>query len=395
MSASYARNPKNLTWRRPIGARATRECLALLLLLALCLPLSAQPRRIFEPDFPWLHPEQAQAQDEDLLFNDPFTGSFGLRCWTFEGVLDNGPRYIIALFRWQYAFVGAWGLSIVISGPEGLRYAHEAQISERDLVVASDRYSVRFREGSLEGGSGEYRLRVSLADFACDLRIHNVLPAWLPGDGYAYLTPGNDVFMRIGVSSPWALTTGWFRIGSVIFSADGQCTGDLTRQNLPMNRMNSPVYVMRVFSPAEVSPERRWFISLVQQYAHEAFGGVQVPMLLVGHAGRWAFATKQYFSAPVDFRRGEEVPYLYPAQVLLHASGDGYELEGRFVSQRLYLVTDIFAKLPAFLRALVNLFIKRPVVFRQLGSFQGTVTLPDGRIEALELPGQYGYSIVR
>ena len=60
----------------------------------------------------------------------------------------------------------------------------------------------------------------------------------------------------------------------------------------------------------------------------------------------------------------------------------------------LYHSTDIFAKLPGFFRGLVSLFFKRPVIFRTLGYFEGTVTGPDGLTERLYLPGQCEYSIL-
>jgi hypothetical protein len=84
----------------------------------------------------------------------------------------------------------------------------------------------------------------------------------------------------------------------------------------------------------------------------------------------------------------------YPHCFTLSAARNGYALRGRFIVTDLYHLIDIIAKLPGAFRELVSLFFKRPVIFRTLGYFEGTVTGPDGSTERLFLPGQCEYSIL-
>jgi hypothetical protein len=377
--------------------RAMIRGVPLLLILAFMMQThhaEAEDVHIFEHPQNWAHPEQIRLTEADILFNDPFTKLFGSRAFHFLGRLDNGTQFVINIFRWEYAFLGGWGLSVLIVAPDGSTYISERRIPDRQVTVAEDRFSIRIGSSSFEGADGIYRVCIEQEDFSCDLRVRSLLPLWQPGDGYVFLTEDRKVYMRLGVHCPWAVTSGHMVIQGRWMSATGQCYGDRSRHSYSISKMSSPTLAFRGFSPAEHDGKKSWFISLLQYTTHPSYGSRDIPVLILAREGQWAFTTKDYTLKTTDLRTERISSLAFPHRYDLSASSNGYQLRGRFVVTDLYHLTDIFEKLPRFFRSLVALFFKRPVIFRMVGYFEGTVTCPDGSVEKLHLPGQCEYSIV-
>ena len=368
---------------------------ALILAVLLQSPVAqAEDVRIFEHPKNWAHPGRIRLTETDLLFNDPFTKLFGSRAFHFLGRLDNGTQFVINVFRWEYAFLGGWGLSVLIVDPDGSIYICEQRIPDREVSVAEDCFSIRIGSSSFEGADGVYRVCIEQENFSCDLRVRSVLPLWQPGDGYAYLSEDRKVYMRLGVHCPWAVTSGHMVIRGRRISAAGQCYGDRSRHSYSISKMSSPTLAFRGFTPAEQEGGQRWFVSLLQYTTHPSYGTRDIPILILARDGQWAFTTKEYTLETTDLRAEGVSSLAFPHRYDLRASGNGYLLWGRFVVTDLYHLTDIFAELSPFFRSLVSLFFKRPVIFRMVGYFQGAVICPDGSVEKLYLPGQCEYSIV-
>jgi hypothetical protein len=373
-----------------------REILASAILVVLMRSPAAHAEdpHIFENPVNWAHPEQIRLTEADLLFNDPFTKLFGSRAFHFLGRLDNGIQFVINVFRWEYAFLGGWGMSVLIVEPDGSTFISEKRIPDRQVEVAPDRFCIQVGSSSFEGADGLYRVRIDQEEFSCDLRVRSLLPLWQPGDGYVFLTENRRVYMRLGVHCPWAVTSGHMVVRGRWISAAGQCYGDRSRHSYSISKMNSPTLAFRGFSPPEQEGEDRWFLSLLQYTTHPSYGPRDIPVLIVARAGRWAFTTKEYALQPTDLRAEEISPLAFPHCYNLGADCNGYRLRGRFVVTDLYHLTDIFEKIPSFFRSLASLFFKRPVIFRMVGYFEGTISCPDGFVEQLYLPGQCEYAIV-
>jgi hypothetical protein len=366
----------------------------ILALLVRVFPAGAEDVRIFEDLRSWNHPEQVRLTEEDLLFNDPFTRLFGSRAFHFLGRLDNGTQFVINVFRWEYAFLGGWGMSVLVVDPGGETYVSEKRIPDRKVAVAEDRFSVRIGSSSFEGADGRYRIRIEMEGFSCDLQVRSILPLWQPGDGYVFLTKNRDVYMRLGVHCPWGLTTGYMVVRGRRISASGQCYGDRSRHSYAISKLSSPTLAFRGFSPADDTGAERWFLSVLQYTTHRSYGSRVIPTLILVREGRWALTTKEYTLETTDLRTERSCFPAFPHSYVLSASGNGYTLQGRFVVTDLYHLTDIFGSLSPFFRSLVSLFFKHPVIFRTVGYFEGSVICPDGKVEKLHLPGQCEYSIV-
>jgi len=118
-------------------------------------------------------------------------------------------------------------------------------------------------------------------------------------------------------------------------------------------------------------------------------------MLLVCRGDRWIFTTKDYEFLTIDFVQEEGIPYQYPRRLQIRAQAQGYLLDGEFVCTKLWWYTDVFDRLPELFRIVASWFLKRPVLFRFLGYFYGTLTGPDGSVRNLFLVGQSDYTVVQ
>ncbi len=374
--------------------RGKRAALVFLVALLPSRAGTAQEVRIFEDSYNWSHPNRLGLTEQDLLFTDPFTGSFDSRAFHFLGRLDEGTQFVINVFNWEYAFWGGWGMSVAVIEPDGSAYVYEEKIPEKEITFAEDRFCIQFGDSTIEGADGLYHLRINQEDFSCDIAVSNLLPLWKPGDGYVFLTEERDVFLRLGVHSPWALTSGYLVVRGRRISARGQCYGDRSRHSFPVTRLSSPSLAFRAFSPGSTSLKERWFISVLHYTTHRSYGARQVPIMILARGGDWAFTTKDFSLTACDFRDSGQHRLPFPRRFEVAAEENGYSLQGQFLAVHLYHLTDIFENLPKIFRPIAFLFFKRPVIFRMTGYFQGTVTAPDGSVSSLVLPGQCEYSIV-
>jgi hypothetical protein len=61
----------------------------------------------------------------------------------------------------------------------------------------------------------------------------------------------------------------------------------------------------------------------------------------------------------------------------------------------MYNGTDVFQDIPPLIRGFVSLFVKRPVLFRMVGEFQGMLKSPDGEETILTMPAHGEYVVVK
>jgi hypothetical protein len=343
----------------------------------------------------WSRPEESAVREEDLLFNDPFSGGFGTRAVHFSGRLDDGTLYHFSVFRWHYGLLGGWGLSVVVSLLDGTVYAREEKIPDRAIRIAADRFDLIFGEGRIWGEDGRYRVRLSLPDFSCDLTVTNLLPLWQPGDGFVLGASAAQAFMRYGVHSPWALTEGWMAVDGRLLSGKGQGFGDRSRAVFPLAQINPGLLAFDGFSDPRVPEEERWFLRVLSYRTHKAFGARQIAVVILARGGRSLMTVSDLQLSELDVRPDADgIPRPLGFQVLSSDSG-GCQLAGEFVCQQASHTSDVFRKLPAALRGFASTLFRRPIVMRDRGTFRGTVRLPDGSLHPLELYGQSEYALVQ
>jgi hypothetical protein len=363
-------------------------------LLSLAAPCAAEERRGFGPASAWENPGAATAAEQEMFSDIPYVKDWQSRSFYFVGRLDDGLLFVINLFRWQFSFIRSWGLGVIVTDGSGKVFSYEGSLPEPDASRPAG-FHFSFPDILFDGSGGQYRVRITLPGFSCDLLLNNILGPWKPGSGMVYFTEQNDFYNRYTVPSPWAQVEGQMTALGRTTQAHGQCFWDSTISATPLSRPNTPMYVFRAFSPPGAATEDSTFIDMLVSYTDPSFGPIVMPMLLVARGGAWAFTARDFSLTPDSWRTPVDPPYPYPGRYRLSASGGGYTLEGDFTALPAYHVTDIFARIPRLLRGFVSAFLRRPVIYRMLGSFDGLLRLPDGSQRALSLPGQGEYVIVK
>jgi hypothetical protein len=372
---------------------AVKTCIGLTGLACLCCVLSAarapaQEVKVYEPGSAWDHPEQATPQEGSLLFADPRTNHYSSRAFYFTGWCRSGYCWVIHLFHWRYAVFDGWGIVVVVSDFDGHRFIHEGRIGRRDLTEEPGVFSVRFGPNLLESDGRTSRIVLAIDEFRCDLTLHAALPAWIPGDGYARLVGSDDAYMRKAVPFPLAEASGTLQIGTARITADGWAYGDRSLIVAPPGKLDSTGCAFRVFGPA-------WGLALLE-YDSIGWGeGTRIPMLLLVHGSEWVLASRDYQLTYADLAVDPATSVAHPRRIHLRAQSRGYALEGDFLAEQLVHVSDVIDHFPGLFRGLVSVFIQRPVIFRSVGQFVGTLITPTGAVVSLRLDGQGDYFTVR
>jgi hypothetical protein len=291
--------------------------------------------------------------------------------------------------------LGGWRLFVLVSEPDGTPHLYEHSIRERSLQASADSFLVRFPEGLFTEEQQGQLIWLELPGFSCRLALRSLLPAWKPGDGVAVFDPSGDAFVRLSVPLPWAEVQGQMSIEGRPYSVRGQLYADQSLAVLPMSRQNSPAYSFRGFSPDEAPEGERWMISIYRATSHPAYGSRPLSILLAAHDGAWVLTSRDFSLEPQELRLDTGTGIHYPGTAAFRAEGGGWLIEGEITDTRLYWLTDIFQNVPAPIRSLASLFLKRPVILRYMGRLQGIARSPDGNIYALSLNGLGEYMEIR
>ena len=379
---------------RNVALKRTFLILAFLPTMLVSQTSQAEETRIYHHQYNWKYPESVSPSTEDLLFPDPHTSHFYSKCFYYTGLLSNGYLYIIHLFHWKYGILDGWGIMTLVTDFEGNYYIYEGRIKNEDLQESRGAFSIRFNGSRFENSGDESSIYLKLEGFLLNIRLYNILPPWIPGDGYAYLAAGKDIYMRKAVPTPLARTQGFLVLGDKLFSASGWCYGDRSLTVMPLNRITFTSYAFRTFSEQQQG-EDPWVLALLHYAPEDERSDLQIPMLLLARGNKWILTTKEYSITPELLAFDPDSPYPYPQRIHLRARGEENTLEGDFICDKLIYVSDIFQKLPPLFRSILSFFVKRPIIFRMAGHFEGTLAWPDGSVTNIRLSGQGDYSISR
>jgi hypothetical protein len=368
----------------------------LLLLIALLASPSAQAQelRIYEDDWAWDHPEQSPADDTPIRDTEE-GGGFRNLTYYYMARLNEEMAFSCILFRWTFGPFGGWRLFVLAKEPDGSAHLYERSIRQHSIQSAEGRFLIRFPQGLFEEDGEGQQIRLELPGFSCRLQMRRLLSSWKPGDGLAVFPSTGQAFVRMAVPLPWAEVEGEMSIEGRHYTVRGQSYADQSLAVLPMTRQSSPVYSFRGFSPDEALDGERWMISICRSTTHAAYGSRPLAMLLAARDGSWLLTTKDFVLEAQEPRLDAETGILYPGAAAVRAENGGWLVEGQVTDTQLYWRTDIFRELPEALRNLASLFLKRPVILRLTGRFQGTARAPDGTIYPLSLTGHGEYMEIR
>jgi len=362
--------------------------LAILAALVAAAPssrLGAEPR-IYDSPWNWEHPNELRLTEDETFPHTPYEGDWQCHSFYWLGRLDAGYVVVMSPFQWRYGAIHTWGLYVIVRDPRGRVFNWDGKIGDGSPDVAPRGMRVSSGNTRFESSVGVHRWTIDVPGFSCDFTFTNVLPAWKPGSGVSWFD--GEHYTAYSLPAPWAELSGTMNVNGETVDAAGQCLLDTSETLLPLTRTNAESQAVRVWSPPGTPRADRWFIGTLTTVSHPGFGSLKLPMLMVAHGDRWVLTTKQYTFDFVEMATLDDPPYPYPARIAVRARDQGCTLEGVFTSDSPYWITDIFQRLPKMFRTIASWFVKRPVIFRNLARFEGTVTRPDGVATRLVLSGQ-------
>ena len=368
--------------------------ITLILLLTIQI-LFAEDTGIMVHPFNWHNPDKVKLKNQDLAFTNSkyhFPASDSVY---FMSYFNNGWVLMLSFICLKHGPLERWGIYSLVSEPDGTSYWAAHHINKKDIKIEPDRFSVKDKKNSIHGNDMTYYIKFDFEGFSCDLTYQNLLPPWQPGDSWAYMTRDKQAFFRLIVNSPWAKVTGTITLNDKTINVKGQGYGDRFLSVYPLRKINPYVYSIRAFSTEDTNPEDRWFFGLLENITHESYGSKRIPILLLAHGNEWILTTQNYTMETTDFVFEPEIPYKYPKRVKIKCNTQGFKLEGEYVSRKLFNFTDVIDEFPKLLREILLIFLDRPVYFRSLGEFSGTVTMPDGTVHNLQLFGPHEYIVVK
>jgi hypothetical protein len=377
-----------------------RSCITsaapLLLAAALAVTAAAPPRaegqsRVFEGRWNWEHPNELRLAEDEVFPHTPYGRGWRNHSFYWLGRLDNGCIVVMNSFQWRYGALGAWGMYVIVRDPGGRVFTWDGKIEDPEAAPRGMR--VVAENARFESRTGWHRWAVNVPGFSCDFTFVNVLPAWKPGDGLARFD--DDFYFAYRLPAPWADLSGTMTVDGRVVDAAGQCFYDTTEYQVPLSRTSAGSHAARVWSAPGTPRADRWFIDILTTIPHPGFGAPDLPMLVVAHGERWVMTTKDYTFDFVETVTPDDPPYPYPVRIALSARDANGTLVGSFTLEPPYVTTDIFDRLPVVFRALASLFLRRPVIYRNLARFTGRVTEPDGRTTDLDLSGQAEFAVTR
>ena len=313
----------------------------------------------------------------------------------FMSRFNDGWVVMINLFHIKTNVFNKWGIYILVCEPDGETHWETFEMDPKKVYIDTDRLYVSDGKNTIQGGNDIYYVDINLSTIQASLTFTNILESWKAGNGVDYLSLDKNQYMKRILSSPWAVVGGSLVIGKNQITVRGVGYGEKSLIISPLTKQNPYLHAFRVFTETGVSQDSRWFIGLLDTQSHESFGALRLPRLNVAKGDDWIFSTNNYTLTPMDFFSPPDMPYSYPRRIQLYSKTGGYELNGEYRTGVLFNVTDVINEIPAIIRPLVLLFLKRPIYFRFLGEFDGWIRYPDGTFETLKLFGPYEYVIVR
>ena len=365
---------------------------AMLVVLVTALAAAGQPRllgaepRIYDGPWNWQHPNELRLTPGEMFPNAPYEQDWLSHSFYWLARFDTGHVVVLSPFRWRYGALGGWGLYMIVRDPRGRLFTWDGKLEDASFEATSAGARIAAGRSRFESRGGEHRWVIEVPGFSCDVTFTNVLPAWKPGNGVSWFD--DEHYTTYSLPAPWADVSGTMRVNGETVVVSGQCMLDTSETLLPLTRANAEIRAARVWSPPGTPRGERWFIGALTTISHPGYGSQRLPMLLVARGDRWLFTTMAFRFEYLSTATLDDPPYPYPERVAVSARDQGWALEGTYTVDAPYWITDIFQRLPKMFRTIASWFVKRPVIFRNLARFEGTVTGPDGTATRLQLSGQ-------
>ena len=362
-----------------------------LLALTIAILTAAAHGDDFDSDYLWDHPDEVRVSMDSLAFGDDKYGPAKNESIFIMSFFNDGWVLMYSLFHIDHKFFDRWGMYALIADPSGRAYWKTLIVKAKNIELGENQLSFTDGTNRIEGKDGTYRLVADFDGFSCDLVFSGYLPAWKPGTGQEHYTEDGKHFQYKAVFLPWAQTSGSLSVDNRTVSVVGHGYGEKSLFVNPFTRHQPNLHALRLYTPFETPRDEGFHFGLHEPTLNKAYDYRKLPRLVGIRGSSWLFTTRDYVFEPIETATPDYAAYGYPTRFRLSADANGYILDGIVSESVFFHYTDVLESLPRWIRSILLVFFNRPVYFRYVAEFVGTLTMPDGAVGELHLRGPYEY----
>ncbi|MBT3272417.1 MAG: hypothetical protein HN368_04625 [Spirochaetales bacterium] len=362
-----------------------------LILLLLNNPVSADSA---EGDYNWDHPSEVAVSNLEIAFTRLKYSRAKNQSVFVMGYFNDGWVLMFSLFELDAPLLNRWGMYALVAEPDGTSHWKSGSIDKRAVVISEDH--LFFTDGAItiEDFGDRFILQCDFDGFVCDIIFTKYLDPWKPGTGREQYTKDGETFQHKAVFAPWASISGWIEVDGLSVNVNGQGYGEKTLFVNPLTRYQPYLHALRLYTHYSNPREESWHIGILEATLNKAYGSRVLPRIVLARDDEWIFTSREYEFIPQKTVEPDFSPYPYPAKFKLFAEKNGYTIDGVVREGVFFHFTDIFDSLPKWVKKILAAFFKRPVYYRYVAEFDGTITEPDGTVNQLKMSGPYEFVVV-
>jgi len=190
-----------------------------------------------------------------------------------------------------------------------------------------------------------------------------------------YYTPEKDVFLSNMVFMPRGKLTGTITRDNVPVKVTGQTYGDYNHQNINPTRQGPFMLGVRVFPDSETPLDDQLYFNVSNSALSEKYGGGFDKFAWLVRGDKMVGFTRNVKVNQTKEYTDPDTGYRYIRQAAIEARGKNFVARGIFTVDEVIEVMDIFEWLPDWAKKIAQSFFKRPVYFRFLGDFTGSIEI--------------------
>jgi len=332
--------------------------------LGLIIGAGADVGSVFEGD--WSNPNRGAP--ENIFAFSEFKDTFESQSTLWEAHFEDGSYFYGYFFNYKFASYKKWGVTAVVINPDGKRYIERVELPSKDLRFSRDSIDLRFGSFWQNGEYPAYRFHVDTPGFLADLTYKNLVPPFIPGDGYTWYDAGKKTFLKNVAFCPWGEVAGIIGVGGKRRQVKGQGYADHDHANQIFTKQIKEMHTYRGW-PAD--PDNGYSISFVEYIGGPQYSGLRARWLILMKKGSIVMATRDFTVTRSNFVKDDSTGFEYPQRWQLEARAPGGTLVGGWKKSKLIDVLDVFNELPAPLQPIARSFFTRPVFYRMTGTFEG------------------------
>ena len=349
-----------------IGGKREKWIFVLLLGLGLLSVAADSQYKSVEITGDWAH-KPVGLTDKDIAWKN-FTGFFENEHVFMLARLDEGYWFVGMIFTFKYGPQRRWGLYALAADDSGRRWFAKREIKPEEVKLSYEKLSWRSGNTWVEGSYPVYTMHIEEPNLGAHLEFKSRVKGWQSGRWF--LTPDHKTFGECFIIAPWADVSGKLVLDGKTIPVHGLGYSDRYHGNLRFDQTDPLFYSVRAIKPMPGSED----VNIQASYDHlsPSFGKLTVPGLFIIQPDRLEVGTMKVIIRGENASIDPKVGYAFPRKLVVDAAEGDFSLHGVFVADRSIEVLDIFKQLPAYIRAIAELFWKRPVYSKWEGRFRGS-----------------------